>query len=72
MTKTYAVKGLIDWQMALNIGGATIKICFSGGRMGSNGVLPAKYTTDSPAIQDMIEKTDYFRQKRIFIYDYRP
>ena len=67
-SKTYAVKGLIEWQMVLNVGGATMRLCFSGGRMGVNGVIPAKYTTDSPAIQKMIEDTDYFKQKRIILY----
>lgn len=69
MKKTYAVRGLIEWQMALNAGGLTLKICFTGGRMGLNGVVPAKYTTESPAIQKMIEATEYFRQGRIFVYE---
>lgn len=68
MRKTYAARGLLDWQMALNIGGAIIRICFSGGSMGSNGVIPAKYTTDNEAIQKMIEATPAFVCGKIFIY----
>lgn len=67
MKKTYAARGLLDWQMTLNIGGAFIRISFSGGSMGSNGVIPAKYTTDNPAIQRMIEKTPHFESGRIYI-----
>ena len=66
--KTYAVKGLIEWQLALNIGGAILKLKFTGGRMGTNGVLPAKFTTDSKALQQIIEKSDHFRKQKIFLY----
>lgn len=65
--KTYAARGLLDWQLALNVGGAILRIVFSGGSMGSNGVLPAKYTTDNEAIQRIIEDTDHFRRGRIYL-----
>lgn len=65
--KTYAARGLLDWQMALNIGGAIIRICFSGGSMGTNGVIPAKYTTENPAIQRFVEDTAYYKNGRIFL-----
>lgn len=65
--KTYAARGLLDWQMALNIGGAIIRICFSGGSMGTNGVIPAKYTTENPAIQRFVEDTTYYKNGRIFL-----
>ncbi|MCH5227309.1 MAG: hypothetical protein J1F16_05775 [Muribaculaceae bacterium] len=66
--KTYAARGLLDWQMALNVAGAIIRICFTGGSMGSNGVIPAKYTTDNPAMQAIIEKTRSFTSGKIYIY----
>lgn len=66
---TYAARGLLEWQMALNVGGAIIKILFSGGTMGSNGVVPAKYSTDNEAIQKMIEQSPAFKSNRIFIYN---
>lgn len=68
MTTTYAAKGLLDFQMALNVNGAVIRLCFSGGSMGSNGVIPAKYTTDNEAIQKMIEKSPQFKNGRIYLY----
>ena len=66
--KTYAARGLLDWQFALNVSGAIIRICFCGGSMGSNGVLPAKYTTDNEAIQKIIENTEQFKRGKIFLY----
>lgn len=72
MKKTYAARGLLDWQMALNVGGAIIRICFSGGSMGTNGVIPAKYTTDNPAIQRIIENSPQFLDQRIILYPNPP
>lgn len=72
MRKTYAARGLLDWQMALNVGGAILKICFSGGSMGSNGVVPARYVTDNEAIQHLIEKTPQFKKGKIILLDCHP
>ena len=69
MKKTYAAKGLIELQLTLSAGGASFKVCFTGGSMGTNGVLPAKYTTESPVIQNMIEQSQHFINKRIYIYE---
>ena len=66
--KTYAARGMLDWQMALNVGGALLRIRFSGGSMGSNGVIPAKYITDNEVIQHLIEESREFKSGRIFLY----
>ena len=66
--KTYAARGLLDFKMALNVGGAIIRLCFSGGGMGSNGIIPAKYTTDNPAIMSLIEKSPQFESKRVYLF----
>ena len=68
MKKTYAARGLIDFQMALKVGEAVLRIRFSDGAMGSNGVIPAKYVTENEALQAIIEKSEYFRKGRIFLY----
>lgn len=65
MTKTYIAKGLLEFQMTIPVGGAYIRICFSGGSMGSNGVLPARYSTDNEAIQKIIENSDHFFEGKI-------
>ena len=66
--KTYAARGLLDFRMALNVGGAIVRIVFSGGMMGANGVVSAKYTTDNPAIKKLIEKSPQFTGGRVFVY----
>ena len=68
LRKTYAARGLLDFKMVLNVGGAMIRICFSGGYMGSNGVVAAKYTTDNPVIIHMIENSKQFAGNRIYLY----
>ncbi|MCH5228545.1 MAG: hypothetical protein J1F12_00940 [Muribaculaceae bacterium] len=67
MKKTYAVRGLLEWQVALEVTGAILRICFSGGSMGSNGVIPAKYITDNEAIQHIIEQSAHFKSGRIIL-----
>ena len=66
--KTYAARGLLDFKMAINAGGAIIRLCFSGGAMGANGVISAKYTTDNAAVIKLIEKSPQFLSKRIYVY----
>lgn len=70
--KTYAARGLIEWQMALNICGALIRLSFTGGTMGSNGVIPAKYTTENEVLQTLIEQSPHFTSGRIFLYRKTP
>ncbi|MCH5226059.1 MAG: hypothetical protein J1D77_08645 [Muribaculaceae bacterium] len=70
--KTYGARGLLEWKLALNVGGAIVKIYFSGGSMGTNGVIPAKYSTESPAIQKMIEASEHFSTGKIFLIPSRP
>ena len=66
--KTYIAKGLIEFNMHIRVGGASLRICFSGGTMGSNGVIPAKYSTDNPALQAIIEKSDQFKKGMIYLH----
>ena len=65
MKKTYIARGLIEYQMWLNIDGLSLRICFSGGSMSANGVVAARYTTDNPLIQHFIEKSQQFATHRI-------
>lgn len=70
--KIYGARGMLDWQMALNVSGAFLKICFSGGYMGGNGVIPAKYSTDNKVIQNLIEKSRQFESGMIVLLDTIP
>ena len=65
MKKTYAARGLLEFQMNLDVAGATLKLCFSGGSMGSNGIIPARYSTENEAIQRMIERSPQYLERRI-------
>lgn len=66
--KTYAARGLLDFQMALNVGGAIVRLVFSGGMMGSTGVVSAKYITDNEALQKIIENSPQFKGGRIYLF----
>lgn len=66
--KTYGVRGLLEWKMAITAGKAAVRINFSGGTMGSNGVRPAKFVTDNPAIQALIESGEHYRSGKVFLY----
>ncbi len=66
--KTYGVRGLLEWKMTLRAGKARIRVAFTGGSMGGNGVIPAKYVTDSPAIQRLIESSGYFRSGMVYLH----
>lgn len=59
--KTYGIRGLLECHLSIPSGGAEIKIHFSGGSMGSNGILPARYTTRNPAIQYLIENSGEYK-----------
>ena len=68
MIKTYGVKGLMEWQLQLPTGRPAkpaITISFTGGQITGYGVAPARFTTDDPYIQRLIEQTDHFKNKRI-------
>ena len=67
MKKIYGARGMLDWQLALNVKGAIVRICFSGGSMGSNGVIPARYVTENEAIQKIIEKSLPYKDGRIIL-----
>lgn len=64
--KIYAARGLLEWQFVLKTSGAFIRICFSGGRMGASGVIPARYVTDNAVIQYLIENTPEYHSGKIY------
>ena len=69
--KTYAAKGLLEWQLALTAGEAVVRLHFKGGSMTSGNFIPAKFSTDNPAIQHLIENSAYFKKGRIFLHSAR-
>lgn len=64
---TYTAPNLMDWVAQIKAGAATVKVHFSGGSLTAYGVTPAEYTTDSKFIQQVIERSTYFKEGRINI-----
>ena len=68
LIKTYAVRGLLEWDALLPAGKSHIRIAFRDGEMGNNGVSPAKFTTSNAALQTLIEASPDFRSGKIIQY----
>lgn len=66
--KTYAAKGLLECKMSLRIGKAVLTINFTGGSMGGNGVISAKYATGNAAIQTLIEGSAQFQSGKVYLH----
>jgi len=56
MRNTYGVKGLMEWECQIRNGKTLLHVTFTGGTQTEYGVTPAKYSTDNPVIQRIIEK----------------
>ena len=66
--KTYAVPGLMELKMTLRTGRSlipTVEVLFEGGQITGYGMSPAKYTTEDPVIQRLIEENRWFKCGRI-------
>jgi len=67
--KTYGAKGLMEWQCQIAVGKTLLHVPFTGGTQTEYGVTPAKYTTQSPVVQAIIEHSEYFRGGRITLLE---
>lgn len=68
--KVYGVDGLMSWQIQIPLpydGYPPVTICFEGGRLTGYGVTPARYVTEDPVIQKLIEGSHWFRTGKIFL-----
>ena len=59
---TYGVYGMMEMETIIKIGGAKMKVLFTGGSMTAMGVNPAKFTTDSLLTQQAIENSQQFKK----------
>ncbi|ROT04705.1 hypothetical protein EEL33_13910 [Muribaculaceae bacterium Isolate-037 (Harlan)] len=66
-TKTYGARGMLEWHLSLPVGDALVTLTFTGGKMGSGGIQPARLTTANPALQHIIENCRYYKNKRIIL-----
>lgn len=64
---TYGAPRLVDWVAQIKVGGASVRVHFTGGALTSYGVTPAEYTTSNPFIQKVIENSSYFKEGRIIV-----
>ena len=63
--KTYGVSGLMEWQCLIVSGGVKYHFPFTDGAMTAFGVTAAKYTTENPIFQNVIENSEWFKRGRI-------
>ena len=68
--KTYAVAGYMEYVASLPLpGGRSVEVEFTGGKQSGYGVSPARFTTEDPVLQKLIENCDQFRQGLIRIHN---
>lgn len=66
--KTYGVKGMIEWHALIPFGkGSTMKVDFTGGTLTGYGISPAKFTTGNKMVQDIIERSAYYKTGKIIL-----
>ena len=58
---------LVEWQAAIRMGKARVKVPFTGGAITTQGVTPATFTTSDPVVQLAIECSAEFKSGRIKI-----
>lgn len=68
MNMIYYIRGLMEWKLHLPTGSRVkpyIDIHFEGGQISGYGVTPARYETDDPYIQKLIEESFWYKRGRI-------
>lgn len=63
--KTYGVRGLMEWVCNIPVGKTHMRVEFTGGVLTSYGNTPAKFTTDDPFKQTVIEHSEWYKSGRI-------
>ena len=65
--KIYGVSGMMEWQALIICGKVHVTVPFTGGSMNGYGITPAKYTTEDPFMQQVIERSEYYRKGKIVL-----
>lgn len=63
---TYAIDDKIEYLLVLPAGAANVEILFDGGTFTGYGTTPATFTTSNPALQALVENSEYFKSNRIY------
>ena len=67
--KKYGAIGVMEWQLNLPVGKATVHVEFKGGFENKYGIHPATFMTTDPIVQTVIERSYYFVSGRITLLD---
>lgn len=65
--KIYGVRHLMEWQCVIVHNGAKFHFPFVDGASTGYGVTPARYRTDNPVLQQVIENSNHFKSGKIFL-----
>lgn len=57
----------MEWHARIPVGNGAMHVDFTDGAITGYGVTPAEFTTQNPVVQAIIEKSDYFREGKIFL-----
>ena len=67
--KKYGAIGVMEWQLNLPVGKATVHVEFKGGFENKFGIHPATFMTTDPIVQTVIERSYYFASGKIKLLD---
>lgn len=67
--KKYGAIGVMEWQLNLKAGKATVHVEFKGGFENKYGIHPATFMTTDPIVQTVIERSYYFASGKIKLLD---
>ena len=67
--KKYGAIGVMEWQLNLPVGKATVHVEFKGGFENKYGIHPATFMTTDPIVQAVIERSYYFTSGKIKLLD---
>ena len=67
--KKYGAIGVMEWQLNLPVGKATVHVEFKGGFENKYGIHPATFMTTNPIVQTVIERSYYFASGKIKLLD---
>lgn len=67
--KKYGAIGVMEWQLNLQAGKATVHVEFKGGFENKYGIHPATFMTTDPIVQTVIERSYYFASGKIKLLD---
>lgn len=65
--KIYGVRNLMEWQCVIIHNGVKFHFPFVDGGVSGDGVTPARYRTQNPVLQQVIESSQYFKSGKIIL-----